>query len=74
MLKKTAAAIGIATAGLLMAAAPASATTSPTSIEPPTQYFKLFDDACVAPWHWNGPLNILSPAAPHHGCTSGGTR
>ena len=33
------------------------------------------DDACVAPWHWDGPVQVLTDSAPYQACQDeGGTQ
>jgi hypothetical protein len=51
---------GIALAAPLVASAPAMADDQPL--------ITVGEGACVAPWHWDGPLNILTHDTDYSAC------
>lgn len=32
----------------------------------------VLNDACVAPWHWDGPIQVLTDNAPYQACQDEG--
>jgi hypothetical protein len=78
--KKITAACALAVAGLAAAVAPAAAVDHDhTNTAPMGGLVNVNGDVlsnlCVAPWHWDGPIQVLTDNAPYQACQEdGGTQ
>lgn len=76
-MKKIAAAAALSVAGLAAAVAPASASDDVHNSTAPMGGLvnvngDVLSDLCVAPWHWDGPIQVLTDNAPYQACQSDG--
>lgn len=76
-MKKIAAIAALSVAGLAAAVAPASASDDSHVQTGPTGGVinvngDVLSDICVAPWHWDGPIQALVDGGPYQACQSGG--
>lgn len=77
-MKKIAAACALAVAGLAAAVAPAAASDNDnhTNTAPMGGLVNVngdvLSDICVAPWHWDGPIQVLTDNGPYQACQNDG--
>lgn len=81
MKKKLLAAAVLSVAGLAASAAPALAhdngdsaphSTGTVGVALINGDVSVLDDACVAPWHWDGPVQVLTDNGPYQACQDEG--
>jgi len=78
------AAAALAAAALGLSAGAASAddngdqaphSTAPVGVTLVNGDVSVADDACVAPWHWDGPVQVITDNGPYQACQDpGGTQ
>ena len=79
-MKKIAAAAALTVAGLASAVAPAAAVDHDHNNTAPMGGLvnvngDVLSDICVAPWHWDGPIQVLTDNGPYQACQEdGGTQ
>lgn len=76
-MKKIAAVAALSVAGLAAAVAPAAASDDQHVSTAPMGGLvnvngDVLSDLCVAPWHWDGPIQVLTDNGPYQACQSDG--
>lgn len=76
-MKKLAATTALAVAGLAAAVAPAAAADNSNTNTAPMGGLvnvngDVLSDVCVAPWHWDGPIQLLTDNGPYQACQDDG--
>lgn len=79
-MKKFVAVAGLAVAGLAVMAGPASAhgmgDAAPHSTAPTAALINgdvnVLNGLCALPWHWDGPIQVLTDSAPYQACQAEG--